>query len=164
MAEEQLDLELTVIELGGWHAVDALRRDRAAVGDAVAQHADGDTALVYPGMCLVEGTELSEGRGTTRPFELAGAPYLDPYRLVEALDGERLPGVTFRPVVFRPTFHKHGGLPCGGVQQHVTDPTRTGRTPPASRSCARRGTSPTAQRGGGPRPTSSSPTSRRSIC
>jgi uncharacterized protein YbbC (DUF1343 family) len=83
-----------------------------------------DTAFVYPGGCLVEGTNLSEGRGTTRPFELVGAPWLDPWALANALDGERLPGVAFRPVFFTPTFQKHAGLPCGGVQVHVTDRNR----------------------------------------
>jgi uncharacterized protein YbbC (DUF1343 family) len=81
-----------------------------------------ETALVYPGGCLVEGTNLSEGRGTTRPFELVGAPWLAPHALAEALMGERLPGVVFRPTVFRPAFHKWAGQDCGGVQVHVTDP------------------------------------------
>ncbi len=80
-----------------------------------------DTAIVYPGACLLEGTLLSEGRGTTRPFELWGAPWLHPERLAERLDGYGLPGVAFRPLVFRPTFHKHAGLDCGGVQIHVTE-------------------------------------------
>jgi uncharacterized protein YbbC (DUF1343 family) len=81
-----------------------------------------DTALVYPGMCLVEGTELSEGRGTTRPFELAGAPYLDGHRLAADLAAFELPGVMFRPAVFTPMFQKHHGKACGGVQLHVTNP------------------------------------------
>lgn len=80
-----------------------------------------DTALVYPGGCLYEGTNLSEGRGTTRPFELVGAPFLDPYALADALMAERLPGVVFRPCYFGPTFHKWAGKTCGGVQLHVTD-------------------------------------------
>jgi uncharacterized protein YbbC (DUF1343 family) len=80
-----------------------------------------DTAFVYPGGCLVEGTNLSEGRGTTRPFELLGAPWLDPWKLAAALAKERLPGVAFRPVFFTPTFQKHAGRVCGGVQVHVTD-------------------------------------------
>jgi uncharacterized protein YbbC (DUF1343 family) len=78
-----------------------------------------DTALVYPGLCLVEGTELSEGRGTTRPFEIVGAPWIDGHALADAL--RELPGVACRPLVFTPTFHKHAGTPCGGVQLHVTD-------------------------------------------
>lgn len=90
-----------------------------------------DTALVYPGMCLVEGTELSEARGTTKPFELSGAPYLDPHRLAHDLTAMDLPGVKFRPVVYTPTFHKHAFKPCSGVQLHVSDaatfrPYRTG--------------------------------------
>jgi uncharacterized protein YbbC (DUF1343 family) len=80
-----------------------------------------DTALVYPGQCLIEGTNLSEGRGTTRPFELTGAPWLDAAKLARRMNGEKLPGVKFRPASFRPTFQKHAGLDCGGVQIHVTD-------------------------------------------
>lgn len=78
-----------------------------------------DTAAVYPGMCLIEGTMLSEGRGTTRPFEIFGAPYIDPEALVKRLKDFRLPGVTFRPLFFQPTFQKHAGLLCGGAQIHV---------------------------------------------
>ncbi|HEV2121584.1 MAG TPA: DUF1343 domain-containing protein [Chloroflexota bacterium] len=80
-----------------------------------------DTATVYPGTCLIEGTLLSEGRGTTRPFELVGAPWIEPYRWASALEERRLPGVRFRPVWFQPFAHKHQGTPCGGVQLHVTD-------------------------------------------
>ena len=90
-----------------------------------------ETAAVYPGACLIEGTNLSEGRGTTRPFELCGAPWVDPNRLAAALAEEELPGVHFRPVRFRPTFQKFAGEECGGVMQHLTDreaylPWRTG--------------------------------------
>ena len=81
-----------------------------------------DTALVYPGGCLFEGTNLSEGRGTTRPFELVGAPWIDPVKAADRANGMGLPGVVFRPHLFRPTFHKHAGLDCGGLQLHVTDP------------------------------------------
>lgn len=77
-----------------------------------------DTAIVYPGGCLVEGTRLSEGRGTTRPFEIWGGPDLDVTELL-ALD---LHGATLRPIEFTPTFQKHGGQPCRGVQVHVDDP------------------------------------------
>ncbi len=81
-----------------------------------------DTALVYPGMCLLEGTALSEGRGTTRPFEIFGAPFIrNPERLVKRLAGFRLPGVVMRPLYFEPTFQKHAGTLCGGAQIHVTD-------------------------------------------
>lgn len=81
-----------------------------------------DTAIVYPGACLVEATELSEGRGTTRPFELLGAPGLDPGRLIERLEKAGLPGAQFLPIWFRPQFHKHAGEVCGGIQVVVTDP------------------------------------------
>jgi uncharacterized protein YbbC (DUF1343 family) len=80
-----------------------------------------DTAVVYPGQCLLEGTNLSEGRGTTRPFELCGAPWLDAQAVASRLRDEGLPGVVFRPVRFQPTFHKFAGQICGGVQLHVTD-------------------------------------------
>jgi len=83
-----------------------------------------DTARVYPGGCLIEGTNLSEGRGTTRPFEWVGAPWLDAHAYAAALEAEGLPGVTFRPARFRPTFQKHADRLCGGVQIHVTDRAR----------------------------------------
>ncbi len=78
-----------------------------------------DSAVVYPGMCLLEGTNLSEGRGTTRPFEIFGAPFIDPEKLVVKLNRYKLPGVFFRPINFQPTFQKHNGKVCGGVQLHV---------------------------------------------
>jgi len=80
-----------------------------------------DTAIVYPGAVLFEGTLLSEGRGTTRPFELIGAPWIDGERFAEALNARRLPGAYFRPAFFEPTFHKHAKVLCGGCQIHVTD-------------------------------------------
>lgn len=89
------------------------------------------TADLYPGMCLIEGTNLSEGRGTTRPFEYVGFPGVNPRRLVEVLRAARVPGVEFIPATFRPTFQKHAGKSCGGCLVHVTDydefrPARTG--------------------------------------
>jgi uncharacterized protein YbbC (DUF1343 family) len=80
-----------------------------------------DSAIVYPGAVLFEGTMLSEGRGTTRPFELVGAPWIDGDRLAEAMNARGLPGVHFRPVSFEPTFQKHARQTCGGCQIHVTD-------------------------------------------
>src|SRR5205807_6613177 len=90
-----------------------------------------DTALVYPGMCFAEGTNVSEGRGTCRPFEQFGAPWLDAATLVDALEALRLPGVKFRPVAFTPTFDKYRGESCEGAFIHVSDreafrPWRTG--------------------------------------
>jgi uncharacterized protein YbbC (DUF1343 family) len=80
-----------------------------------------DTAKVYPGTVLVEGTKISEGRGTTRPFEINGAPYADSYRVAEYLNRLDLPGVCFRPHSFLPTFQKHAGSLCHGVQIHPLD-------------------------------------------
>jgi uncharacterized protein YbbC (DUF1343 family) len=80
-----------------------------------------ETAVVYPGSVMLEGTAVSEGRGTTRPFEMIGAPYIKPYDLVAELENEGLPGVVFRPLHFQPTFHKFAGEVCGGLQLHVTD-------------------------------------------
>ncbi len=80
-----------------------------------------DSAVVYPGMVLVEGTALSEGRGTTKPFELIGAPYIRPGQYASYLNGLGLPGVQFRPTYFQPTFQKHAEKMCGGAQLHVLD-------------------------------------------
>jgi uncharacterized protein YbbC (DUF1343 family) len=80
-----------------------------------------DTTLVYPGGVLFEGTNVSEGRGTTRPFELLGAPWVIAERFADAMNDRGLPGVFFRPVVFEPTFHKHARTACAGVQPHVLD-------------------------------------------
>ena len=80
-----------------------------------------DTALVYPGQVLWEGTNLSEGRGTTRPFHLFGAPFIDPRGLAEELAPYRLPGVLLRPASFEPTFQKHAGQVCHGLEIHPVD-------------------------------------------
>lgn len=83
-----------------------------------------DTAFVYPGGCLIEGTNLSEGRGTTRPFHFIGAPWLDPWKLADDLNRSDLPGLAFRPCYFTPTFQKHASVLCGGVEVHITDRAR----------------------------------------
>jgi uncharacterized protein YbbC (DUF1343 family) len=80
-----------------------------------------DSVVVYPGTVLLEGTNLSEGRGTTRPFELVGAPWIDPVGLRDALEALELSGVRFRAARFQPTFQKHAAQTCGGVQIHVID-------------------------------------------
>jgi len=80
-----------------------------------------DTAIVYPGTVLFEGILISEGRGTTRPFELIGAPWIDAESFSRRMNGLGLPGVYFRPAVFEPTFQKHAKQTCGGCQIHVTD-------------------------------------------
>jgi uncharacterized protein YbbC (DUF1343 family) len=83
-----------------------------------------DTAIVYPGAVLFEGTQLSEGRGTTRPFETIGAPWIDGDRFAADMNGLGLEGVYFRPAFFEPTFQKHAGRTCGGCQIHVLDRVR----------------------------------------
>jgi uncharacterized protein YbbC (DUF1343 family) len=80
-----------------------------------------ETATVYPGMCLLEGTNISEGRGTTRPFELFGAPFVDSEPFARELNQLQLPGAHFRAASFQPTFQKFAGVMCGGAQLHVTD-------------------------------------------
>lgn len=80
-----------------------------------------DAAILYSGTCLFEGTNISEGRGTTKPFEIIGAPWLDPYRLSNIMNNKGFDGVVFRPVYFEPTFSKHKGELCKGVQVHITD-------------------------------------------
>jgi uncharacterized protein YbbC (DUF1343 family) len=121
---EGIGCKLTVIAMRGWNRAD----DHHTTGLPWVLPSPNmptlDTAYVYPGMCLVEGTELSEARGTTRPFELVGAPfvsYAEARALAEALEREDLPGVRFRPVVFTPQFQKHARRRCGGVQLHVVD-------------------------------------------
>jgi uncharacterized protein YbbC (DUF1343 family) len=112
---------LSVVPLVGWDRnATALGWDRPFVQPS-PNMPTFDTALVYPGGCLVEGTNLSEGRGLTRPFELIGAPWLDGERLARDLDALGLPGFTPRAVTFVPTFHKHAGQRCEGVQIHPTD-------------------------------------------
>lgn len=83
-----------------------------------------ETATLYPGMCLIEGTNLSEGRGTTKPFEWVGAPWIDSERWADTLNTLELPGVHFRPIHFIPTFSKYADQVCHGVQVHVTDRDR----------------------------------------
>ncbi len=126
-----IDVELEVIGARGWHRRDFFEASGLPWVLPSPNMPTPDTAFVYPGMCLIEGTNVSEGRGTTRPFEIVGAPFIDGYRLAERLAGYDLPGVRFRPLSFRPTFHKHAGQSCGGVQLHVVDrnsfrPYRTG--------------------------------------
>jgi uncharacterized protein YbbC (DUF1343 family) len=123
-AREGLDVALEVVAMDGWHRSMYYEDTGLPWIMPSPNMPTRDTALVYPGMCLVEGTELSEGRGTTRPFELSGAPFIDGYALAERLDAMALPGVRARPLVFTPMFQKHATRPCGGVQLHVTERDR----------------------------------------
>ena len=116
------DGALSVVPVRGWkRAEQADDWDRPFVPPSPNMPSP-DTALAYPGGCLIEGTNLSEGRGHTRPFEVAGAPWLDGARLARELDATGLPGFVPRPISFVPTFHKHAGERCGGVQIHPLDP------------------------------------------
>jgi uncharacterized protein YbbC (DUF1343 family) len=125
---------LQVWEVRGWRREPWWRRPGGAGRPWTAPSPNMPTpatALVYPGVCLLEATELSEGRGTTRPFQLVGAPWLDPLGLASRLATRGLPGVRFVPTFFRPQFQKHAGELCGGVELLVTDadafaPYRTG--------------------------------------
>lgn len=128
-----LDCALHVVKMEGWRRRDAFDATGLPWVMPSPNMPTLDTAFVYPGMCLVEGTNLSEGRGTTRPFEIVGAPFIDGQHLAERLRSYDLPGIRFRPLCFRPTFHKFAGRSCGGVQMHVVDratfrPYRTGVT------------------------------------
>lgn len=130
-SERNIDVELEVLECQGWQR----HQDHDETGLPWVMPSPNmptlDTAFVYPGMCLIEGTNLSEGRGTTRPFELCGFPGVDSQKLAQDLNDFALPGIKFRPIMFKPTFQKHAGQLCGGVQLHVIDrktfqPVRTG--------------------------------------
>ncbi len=120
--EFRIGVSLTVVPVTGW--------SRDVLFPATGLHwinpspnlPNMDGTLLYNGTCLIESTPLSEGRGTTRPFELVGAPWLDADRLADALNERQLPGVFFRPAYFTPSFSKHQGVRCAGVQAHVTDP------------------------------------------
>jgi len=119
--ENDLGADIKVIKMKGW------KRNNFDVDNKLFWTMPSpnmpcfSTAAVYPGMCLLEGTNLSEGRGTTKPFEVFGAPYIKPYDLAQTLKECRIPGVTFRPTYFMPTFHKYRGELCGGLQIHYTN-------------------------------------------
>ncbi len=114
--------ELTVVPCEGWRRAMTWADTGLPFIPPSPNMPTPDTALVYPGMCLGEGTNVSEGRGTTRPFEQFGAPWLDAQALVDRLHAWDLPGVRFRPCGFTPTFDKYTGQSCNGAFIHVTDP------------------------------------------
>lgn len=113
--------DLTVVKASGWRRADDATMTGLTWVPPSPNMPTPDTAFVYPGTCLLEGTNLSEGRGTTRPFETLGAPYIDGQALADGLNSLSLPGARFRPVWFTPSFSKHEGSLCGGVQLHVSD-------------------------------------------
>ena len=116
-----LNAELDVVPMDGWRRSMFFDETRLPWVIPSPNLPTLDTAVVYPGAVLFEGTQLSEGRGTTRPFELIGAPWIDGERYAEAMNARALPGIHFRPVFFEPTFQKHARQSCGGCQLHVTD-------------------------------------------
>jgi uncharacterized protein YbbC (DUF1343 family) len=112
---------LSVVGVRGWER----HRTAEAWGRAFVMPSPNmptvETALVYPGACLIEGTNLSEGRGTTAPFQLVGAPFLNGPALARSMVEAGIPGVMVRPVSFRPMFEKHAGKACHGVMLHVSN-------------------------------------------
>ena len=117
----ELNAELEVVPMDGWRRSMFFDDTRLPWVIPSPNLPTLDSAVVYPGAVLFEGTQLSEGRGTTRPFELIGAPWIDGERYAEAMNARALPGIHFRPVFFEPTFQKHARQSCGGCQLHVTD-------------------------------------------
>lgn len=126
-----VECELETIEMDGWERKLWLDETDAPWVLPSPNMPTVDSAAVFPGTVFFEGTQVSEGRGTTRPFELIGAPYINSYQFAGELNAINLPGVRFRAADFQPTFQKHAGKTCGGVQIHVSDreafePVRTG--------------------------------------
>jgi uncharacterized protein YbbC (DUF1343 family) len=115
-----LNCDLEVVKMDGWERSFWQEQTDAPWVMPSPNIPTLDSATVFPGTVHFEGTQLSEGRGTTRPFELVGAPYVNPEEYARRLNGLDLPGVFFRSCIFRPTFQKHAGTSCGGVQIHVT--------------------------------------------
>jgi uncharacterized protein YbbC (DUF1343 family) len=118
---EGFQAELDVIEMSGWTRSMYFDDTGLPWIQPSPNMPTMDTAIVYPGMCLLEGTTMSEGRGTTRPFELVGADFIDPFITSDELNQLNLPGIAFRPLYFEPTFHKLSGGSIGGNGLHVTD-------------------------------------------
>jgi uncharacterized protein YbbC (DUF1343 family) len=121
-AEERFGCDLAVVPCLGWSRQMRWADTGLTFIPPSPNMPTPDTAQVYPGMCLLEGTNVSEGRGTCRPFEQFGAPYLDAQGIVEALERHAIPGLRLRPVHFVPTWDKHRGVGCAGAFLHVTDP------------------------------------------
>jgi uncharacterized protein YbbC (DUF1343 family) len=118
-AEFKIECDLSVVPMEGWKRSDWFDQTGLPWVQPSPNIPTLDSAVVYPGTVLVEGTRLSEGRGTTRPFELVGAPYIRPRDLAARLNSQELPGVQFRAAYFEPTSQKWSGQTCGGVQIHV---------------------------------------------
>jgi len=121
--QSAIQCPLSVIPMKGWKRADwfdSLGRCWVPPSPGMPRF---ETALIYGGSCLIEGTNLSEGRGTALPLEVAGAPWMDGFKLAGYLNGLDLPGIIFRPTSFIPTTQKFSGQPCRGIQMHVTQRT-----------------------------------------
>ena len=119
--ERELGAEVSVVEMRGWDRANYWADTGLIWVPPSPNMPTADTTLVYPGMCFFEGTNLSEGRGTTRPFEQVGAPFVDGNRLAEELNREPIPGALFRPVSFVPASGKFADQTCEGIHLHVID-------------------------------------------
>lgn len=122
-ATQKWQAKLTIVELQNWRREQLYPTTGGLWSQPSPNMPTFDTTVIYPGTCLFEATNVSEGRGTTRPFEIIGAPFVDPKEYAAALNAQKLPGVYFRPLYFKPTFHKFKDEACGGVFVHVTDVT-----------------------------------------
>lgn len=123
-SERQLPLELMVVKMAGWsrkHHWPATGNPFIPMSPSMASY---DAALVYPGTCLFEGTNISEGRGTSTPFQHVGAPWMDSLAVADAFNAQSAPGIVARPVQFTPAVNKYAGEVCHGVMLHAVDPMR----------------------------------------
>ena len=119
--EFAIGVDLTVVKMKGWGRHMWFDQTGQTFVTPSPNTTGLSMATLYPGTCLFEGTNLSEGRGTTQPFEVIGAPWLNPFAFADELNGRQLPGVWFRPLYFIPYTSKHTGVRCGGVQAHISD-------------------------------------------
>lgn len=119
--KEDINCSLTIIKMEGWQRAMTWSDTGLPWILPSPNMPSINTAIVYPGMVLVEAMNISEGRGTTLPFELCGAPFLEINKIIAELNKMKIPGCAFRPHNFIPTFHKFAGEYCNGMQIHVTD-------------------------------------------
>ena len=119
---EGWDAEIEVVQVQGWSRQQLLNETGQRWVIPSPNMPSFEAMMVYPGMCLIEGTELSEARGTTKPFEWVGAGFIDPFEWCAQLNDLQLGGIHFRPLYYKPTFHKWAGQTIGGAHLHLTDP------------------------------------------
>lgn len=123
VAEGECAVDLTVVAMDGWRR-DMLFSDTGRIWIPPSPNMQRvETTLLYPGQVMLEGTSLSEGRGTTLPFEVVGAPFIDPFVLARELTAHGHPGIMIRPIRFVPTFDKWAGQSCGGIGIAIHEPT-----------------------------------------